>query len=109
MKNLREQFGSSVKVDNIFQYEWSYIPHIFDSPFYCYSYNFGELLALGLYKKYKENKKLWLPRIENILTAGGSQNPQKLLLENGIDIRSKSFWNDSFEIVREWQRELEQL
>ena len=109
LKNLREQFGSSVKVDNIFQYEWSYIPHIFDSPFYCYSYNFGELLALGLYKKYKENKKLWLPRIENILTAGGSQNPQKLLLENGIDIRSKSFWNDSFEIVREWQRELEQL
>jgi len=109
LKNLREQFGSSVKVDNIFQYEWSYIPHIFDSPFYCYSYNFGELLALGLYKKYKENKKLWLPRIENILTAGGSQNPQKLLLENGIDIRSKSFWNDSFEIIPGWQRELQRL
>ena len=109
LKNLKDQFGSSVKVDNIFQYEWSYIPHIFDSPFYCYSYNFGELLALGLYKKYKEDKNLWLPRIENILTAGGSQNPQKLLLKNGIDIESKSFWNDSFEIIRGWQRELERL
>lgn len=109
LKNLREHFGSSVKVDNIFQYEWSYISHIYDSPFYCYAYNFGELLALGLYKKYKENKKLWLPRIENILTAGGSQNPQKLLLENGIDIRDANFWNDSFEIIRGWQRELEKL
>lgn len=109
LKNLREQFGSSVKVDSIFQYEWSYISHIFDSPFYCYAYNFGELLALGLYKKYKENKKVWLPRIENILRAGGSQNPQKLLAENGIDIESKNFWNDSFEIIREWQRELERL
>jgi len=109
LKNLREQFGSSVKVDNIFQYEWSYVSHIFDSPFYCYAYNFGELLALGLYKKYKEDKKLWLPRIENILTAGGSQNPQKLLSENGIEIRDTNFWNDSFEIIRGWQRELEQL
>ena len=109
LKNLKDQFGSSVKIDNIFQYEWSYISHIFDSPFYCYAYNFGELLALGLYKKYKEDKNLWLPRIENILTAGGSQNPQKLLLKNGIDIESKSFWNDSFEIIRGWQRELERL
>lgn len=109
LKNLREQFGSSIKVDNIFQYEWSYVSHIFDSPFYCYAYNFGELLALGLYKKYKEDKNLWLPRIENILTAGGSQNPQKLLLKNGIDIRLPNFWKDSFEIVRGWQRELERL
>jgi len=109
LKNLKEQFGNSVKVDNLFQYEWSYVSHFFDSPFYCYAYNFGELLALGLYKKYRENKKLWLPRIENILEAGGSQNPQELLLKNGIDIRSKSFWNDSFEIIRGWQRELERL
>ncbi len=109
LNNLKEQFGSSVKIDNLFQYEWSYISHIFDSPFYCYAYNFGELLALGLYKKYRENKNLWLPRIENILEAGGSQNPQELLLKNGIDIRSKSFWNDSFEIIRSWQKQLNSL
>ena len=109
LKKLKDQFGSSVKIDNIFQYEWSYISHIYDSPFYCYSYNFGELLALGLYKKYKEDKNLWLPRIENILKSGGSENPQKLLVKNGIDIRLKSFWNDSFKIIREWQRELERL
>lgn len=109
LKNLKEQFGASVKIDKIFQYEWSYISHIFDSPFYCYAYNFGELLALGLYKKYKENPKIWLPRIENILESGGGRNPQELLLENGINIKSKSFWNDSFEIIRGWQRELEGL
>jgi len=109
LNNLKEQFGRSVKIDKIFQYEWSYISHIFDSPFYCYAYNFGELLALGLYKKYREDKALWLTRIENILSAGGSQNPQKLLSNNGIDIRSKEFWNDSFEVIRGWQKELEQL
>lgn len=109
LKNIKDQFGSSIKVDKIFQYEWSYVSHIFDSPFYCYAYNFGELLALGLYKKYKEDKKLWLPRIENILKSGGSKNPQELLLENEVDIRSQTFWNDSFNIIRGWQKELDRL
>ena len=109
LKNLKEQFGSSVRVDNSFQYEWSYVSHIFDSPFYCYAYNFGELLALGLYKRYKDDPKLWLPRIENILSAGGSENPQQLLMRNGIDVRSPSFWNDSFDIIRSWQNELDAL
>jgi len=109
LKNLKEQFGNSVRVDPLFANEWSYVSYILDRPFYSYSYNFGQLLALGLYKKYKESPKKWLPRIENILSAGGSKNPQELLLKNGIDIRSKSFWNDSFEIIRGWQRELERL
>jgi oligoendopeptidase F len=109
LKNLKEQFGNSVKIDPLFAYEWSYISHIFDSPFYCYAYNFGELLALGLYKKYKENPKVWLPRIEKILEAGGSRNPSELLLENGINIRSESFWKNSFDIIREWQYELDRI
>lgn len=109
LKNLKEQFGSFVKTNSLFQYEWSYISHIFDSPFYCYAYNFGELLALGLFKKYKENPKIWLPRIEKILEAGGSRNPHELLMENGINIRSKSFWNNSFDIIRGWQNELNVL
>ncbi|MFA7301703.1 MAG: M3 family oligoendopeptidase [Candidatus Shapirobacteria bacterium] len=109
LKNLKEQFGNSIKIDPLFAYEWSYVSHIFNSPFYCYAYNFGELLALGLYKKYKENPQLWLPRIENILRTGGSCNPQKLLLDNGVSIQSNSFWDDSFDIIRSWQKELNKL
>lgn len=109
LKNLKDQFGNSVKIDPLFAVEWSYVSHIFDSPFYCYAYNFGELLALGLYSSYKNDPKLWLPRIENILAAGGSRNPQELLLENKIDVRSPSFWNESFDIIRGWQKELDSL
>ena len=48
MKNLKEQFGDSVVINPLYRYEWARISHIFESPFYCYAYNFGELLSMYL-------------------------------------------------------------
>ena len=72
-QNLKDQFGGSVALSTDFRYEWSYISHIFANPFYCYAYNFGELLSLGLYARYKENPGVWRERIENILEAGEAE------------------------------------
>jgi len=109
LKNLNDQFGSTVLVDQLFGYEWSYISHIFESPFYCYAYNFGELLSFWLYARYKENPALWKPRIEEILTAGGSQNPTNVLKNVKIDIRSPKLWQESFDIIKVWQEKLASL
>lgn len=109
LSGLQEQYGKSVKVDPIFKYEWASIPHIVNSPFYCYAYNFGELLSLALFKKYKEEGKSFVPKIEKILEYGGSENPTKILREVGIDINSPAFWQGSFEIIKGWQKELENL
>jgi oligoendopeptidase F len=104
--NLKEQFGKSVNVDPLFRYEWSYISHIFESPFYCYAYNFGELISFFLYARYKENPDLWRGRIDKILEAGGSQNPTEVLKSVKIDIRSPTIWEESFDIIRVWQKQL---
>ncbi len=109
MKGLKEQFGNTVEIDPRFKYEWATIPHIVNSPFYCYSYNFGELLSLALFKKYKEEGQTFVPKIEKILEYGGSKNPTEVLREVGINIESPAFWQDSFEIIKEWQKELENL
>jgi oligoendopeptidase F len=50
MANLREQFGDAVEVSDEFRYEWVSIPHIYNTPFYCYAYSFGQLLVLALYR-----------------------------------------------------------
>lgn len=109
LDNLKEQFGDSVQVDDLFQYEWSYIPHIIHTPFYCYAYNFGELLSMALYARYKQEGESFVPAIESILKAGGSQDPKLVLQEVGIDMGSSDFWQGSFELINKWQNELESL
>lgn len=109
LKNIKDQFGNSMKIDPIFKYEWLYISHIFESPFYCYAYNFGELLALSLYAQYKKEGKSFVPKIEKIFEAGGSRDPKVVLAEVGIDIESDKFWKSGFELIYKWQSELERL
>ena len=109
LSTLKEQFGNSVKIDKIFKYEWCVIPHIVNSPFYCYAYNFGELLSFALFARYKKEGKSFIAKIEKILAAGGSEDPDKILKKVGVDMRSEKFWQGSFEIIKEWQKELENL
>ncbi|MBR9682915.1 M3 family oligoendopeptidase [Candidatus Woesearchaeota archaeon] len=106
-KTLEEQFGDAVEIDPSFRYEWAYIPHIVHTPFYCYAYNFGELLSLALYSKYKEEGESFIPKVEKILSYGGSKDPQEILQEVGIDMCSKDFWQGSFDVIKGWQKQLE--
>lgn len=109
LNNLAEQFGDSVEVDKMFQYEWAYIPHIFSTPFYCYAYSFGELLSMALYKRYKDEGESFVGKIEQILAAGGSEDPADILGSVGIDMEDPEFWQGSFTIVEEWLKQLEAL
>jgi len=104
---LKEQFGSSVDLNKEFRHEWAYIPHIFHSPFYCYAYSFGELLSLALFAEYKKKGKKFIPKFEKLLSAGGSQDPVKLLKSLGVDIYSEQFWQGGFNVVSGWVKELE--
>jgi len=106
LHTLREQFGESVSVDNIFGDEWSYIPHIVESPFYCYAYSFGELLSYALFSRYKSEGVSFIPKIEKILAAGGSEDPRQILKETGFDIESEEFWQAGFELIKGWSKRL---
>ncbi len=106
LATLKEQFGSTVEVDPLFAKEWMYIPHIVNEPFYCYSYVFGELLSLALYARYKKEGQSFVPKIEKILASGGSESPDKILKEVGIDMADPKFWQGSFDIIKEWVKEL---
>lgn len=106
LAQLREQFGP-VEVPDDFQREWQYIPHIYASPFYCYAYSFGMLLSLALYGKYRDEGRAFVPKYEELLAAGGSDSPAKLLAKLGVDIRDKRFWQKGFDVVEDMMRELE--
>ena len=101
LKNLKVQFGNSVSLSEDFAIEWSCIPHFYHTPFYCYAYSFGNLLALSLFQRYKKEGKDFVPAYISILAAGGSKKPEKLLSEYGFDITSPKFWQEGFDYVKE--------
>ena len=106
---LREQFGDSVEVAPEFRYEWLSIPHIYQTPFYCYAYSFGQLLVLALYRRYQEEGEAFKPGYLRLLSYGGSARPEAILAEVGIDMTDRNFWQGGFDLVKERIDELERV
>ncbi len=107
MGKLREQFGDSVDVAPEFRYEWLSIPHLFQTPFYCYAYSFGQLLVLALYRRFQEEGTAFKPGYLRLLSYGGAARPEHILAEVGIDMTDRSFWQGGFDLVRARVDELE--
>jgi len=109
LANLAEQFGDSVLVAPELRYEWLSIPHIYQTPFYCYAYSFGQLLVLALYRRYQEQGAAFKPGYLELLAYGGSARPEAILAEVGIDMTDRSFWQGGFDLVRQRIDELEAI
>ena len=109
LNNLNQQFGDSVNVSPDFQWEWTYIPHFYHSPFYCYAYSFGNLLVLSLYQQYKNEGSSFIPKYLDILSSGGSRKPEELLKESGMDISRDEFWQQGFDLLGDKIQELEKM
>jgi oligoendopeptidase F len=107
-QNLRDQFGTSLLIPEEFKNEWLSIPHIYQSPFYCYSYAWGNLLVMALYSEFKkQGAATFAPKYVRLLSYGGSEQPEKILNEAGFDIRSKEFWQSGFDQLHYILLELE--
>jgi oligoendopeptidase F len=109
MENLKTQFGDAVEVAEEFKYEWVSIPHIYQVPFYVYAYAFGQLLVLSLYKQFKAEGESFKPRYIQLLAAGGSEAPMKILTDAGVDVRQPAFWQGGFDVLSEMVDKLEQM
>ena len=109
LEDLRVQFGDSVAVPDEFRYEWIAIPHLFQTPFYCYAYSFGQLLVLALYRRFQEEGERFKPGYLRLLAQGGAGRPLDILAEVGVDPRDRSFWRGGFGVVRGLVADLEAL
>jgi oligoendopeptidase F len=92
-------YGDAVDMPDGYRWGWSYIPHFIHSRFYCYSYVFGQLLVLALYRMYKDQGKSFVPKYLALLEAGGSDSPEALLRPMGVDIHDREFWRKGFEEI----------
>lgn len=102
-------YGDSVYLTENYSHWWMYIPHFIHSPFYCYSYAFGELLALALLQKYRKQGGEFIPQYFELLSAGGSETPSVLLSNIGVDITDPKFYQGGIQILRQMLDEAEKL
>jgi len=102
-------YGDAVEMPEGYRWGWSYIPHFIHSRFYCYSYVFGQLLVLALYRMYKDQGKTFVPKYLALLEAGGSAAPENLLKPLDVNIHQAEFWQQGFAEVNELLTQLRGL
>ncbi|MEA3414154.1 MAG: M3 family metallopeptidase [Nanoarchaeota archaeon] len=106
----KDHFGKNMDLPESFANEWLLMPHIFNSPFYVYSYSFANLIVLALFNTYKhENKDVFVKKYLKILSAGGDADVVDILANAGFDITKKEFWEGAFEEVKKDLEELKTL
>jgi oligoendopeptidase F len=104
---LQEQFGDSLELPDEFRHEWLAVPHIYQTPFYCYAYCFGQLLVLALYRRYQQEGDAFKPGYQRLLAYGGSGRPLEMLAQVGVDPSDADFWRGGFAVAAELIAELE--
>ncbi|WP_462137937.1 M3 family oligoendopeptidase [Candidatus Mycalebacterium sp.] len=97
----RAMFGNSVTLTADYGLWWMYIPHFIHSPFYCYSYSFGEILVLSLYEEYTRRGSDFVSGYMDLLSSGGSDSPEALIHKTGVDINAPGFWRKGVVLLEE--------
>lgn len=109
LETQRDMFGDSVTMTDEYGLWWSYVPHFLHTPGYVYAYSFGELLVLALYKLYQEEGESFVPKYIELLAAGDSDYPDKLLAKVGVDINDPKFWQGGIDVIEGWVAQAESL
>ncbi|MBV9422051.1 MAG: M3 family oligoendopeptidase [Solirubrobacterales bacterium] len=104
-----ELFGDSVEMTEGYRVWWSYVPHFITTPGYVYAYAYGQLLALSVYRRYRDEGESFVPRYLELLAAGGSLSPDELAAIVGIDLSDPGFWDAGLALVEEQLTEAERL
>ncbi len=100
MSTQRAMFGDSVTLRPEYGIWWSYIPHFLNTPGYVYAYSFGELLVLALFSLYQQRGADFVPHYLDVLAAGDSDYPDRILARAGIDLADPTFWTQGLETLR---------
>lgn len=109
LTSQRAMFGDSVRMTDNYGRWWSYVPHFLSTPGYVYAYSFGELLVLALFNLYRERGAAFVPQFIDVLAAGDSDWPEKILAKVGVDLTDLNFWNQGLAAIKSLVEQEEQL
>jgi len=105
----RESLGPALKLDGLYKYYWTYIPHFIHSPFYVYAYAFGDCLVNSLYAVYQGATPGFAEKYLAMLRAGGTLRHRELLAPFGLNAADPAFWQRGLSVIAGFIDELEAI
>lgn len=110
LQTQKESLGADNFIfDEEYNNYWMYIPHFIHSPFYVYSYAFGDCLVNSLYGIYQNNPEGFEEKYIELLSAGGSKRYDELLKPFGLNPKDPNFWQQGLNVLIGLIDELEKL
>ncbi|HEU0080485.1 MAG TPA: M3 family oligoendopeptidase [Candidatus Paceibacterota bacterium] len=82
--------------------------HHIRSFFYVYTYAYGQLISKALYAEYKKDKS-FIDKVNQFLSAGGSDTPENIFKSIGIDVTKPDFWEKGLQSIEKDIERLEKL
>lgn len=108
-KTQTDVLGDGVEVTEGYDIWWSYVPHFIRTPGYVYAYAFGFLFSLAIYQRYLEVGDELIDPCLDLLAAGGSDPPEVLAKQVGLDLADPNFWAGGLEAMDSLLTEAEEL
>ncbi|MBS7607835.1 M3 family oligoendopeptidase [Candidatus Bathyarchaeota archaeon] len=104
-------YGDTVEWFNEMLSEWSITPHYYmaNFRFYNYPYVYAQLFVYALYQKYLAEGKAFVPKMKQMLAAGGSMSPAEIAKIAGYDTTKKEFWQIGIKQYEHFLRQLEEI
>ena len=102
-------YGIDIAKEEVKQYVWAYIPHLYYTPFYVYQYATSFASSFALYEKVKNGNEQDFENYVNLLRSGGSKYPIIQTKEAGIDLTSKDTFMAVVHRMDELVEQLEKL
>jgi len=103
-QHLRSYCGAAVEIDELDGHSYIYVPH-FRYGFYVYTYTFGILMSRLMAQAFAADTT-YRDKIDQFLTAGGSQRVADIFASIGLDTKN----SDTFEQgLTAMEREIDQL
>lgn len=109
LRLVTERNGDALETLPFEQYEWARIPHVFDHPFYVYSYAMSMCVVRALIAKRGERGERFVPAYRAFLAAGATRSPQELLADFGLRLDDPNLYAQTLASVEALVAELESL
>ncbi|HBO33321.1 MAG TPA: oligoendopeptidase F [Anaerolineaceae bacterium] len=102
MENAQKAtYGDGLDERYLQKWMWTWKPHYYSGglSFYNFPYAFGLLFSTGLYATYQQRGQPFVKDFMNLLASTGEAPAADLAARFGIDIKTRTFWEDSLKIV----------